>query len=97
MGDPQEHTIAIQDALQCVVRMLVIEKHNVEIIKTDCDGTIHFQIIVSKSDLGHVIGKQGRTARAIRTLMNASSHGRLFSYSLQILARERNEKPQSTV
>jgi uncharacterized protein len=37
------------------------------------DKSTVFELKVDKSDLGKVIGKQGRTARALRTILNAAS------------------------
>ena len=40
---------------------------------TDEDNTILIQVMVAEGDIGRVIGKSGRTANAIRTLVQASS------------------------
>jgi hypothetical protein len=45
----------------------------VEIHETTSEGTSVFQLKVAKEDLGRIIGKQGRTAKSIRTLMNAAA------------------------
>jgi predicted RNA-binding protein YlqC (UPF0109 family) len=45
----------------------------VEINETNSDGTSVVQLKVAKEDLGRIIGKQGRTAKSIRTLVNAAA------------------------
>ena len=51
-----------------------------EVVVTEIEGeqTTVFELKVSRNDLGKVIGKQGRTARAMRTILNATSakHGK---------------------
>ena len=37
------------------------------------DGTVVYHLHVAENDMGRVIGKQGRTARALRTLLGAAS------------------------
>jgi predicted RNA-binding protein YlqC (UPF0109 family) len=45
----------------------------VEVSEVEGEQTSVIELKVSKSDLGKVIGKQGRTARAMRTILNAAS------------------------
>jgi hypothetical protein len=37
------------------------------------DKTLVFELVVAQRDLGKVIGREGRTARALRTVLNASA------------------------
>ena len=39
----------------------------------DADGTILVKLAAAQSDMGRIIGKQGRTAKAIRTILGAAS------------------------
>jgi predicted RNA-binding protein YlqC (UPF0109 family) len=55
----------------------------VEAVDED-DGTV-LELKVADQDLGKVIGKQGRTARAMRTLLGAASIKQHKRYSLEIL------------
>ena len=55
----------------------------VEAIDED-DGTV-LELKVADQDLGKVIGKQGRTARAMRTLLGAASMKQHKRYTLEIL------------
>ncbi len=56
-----------------IARALVDKPEEVRVDEVDTDGTILEELRVSQDDLGKVIGKQGRTARAIRTLLSASA------------------------
>ncbi|MFW8600949.1 KH domain-containing protein [Desulfobacterota bacterium M19] len=56
-----------------IARALVDKPEEVRVNEVDTDGTILEELRVAQDDLGKVIGKQGRTARAIRTLLSASA------------------------
>lgn len=58
-----------------IVKNIVMEADNVSVkeFPSDNDKDIIIEVLVSESDLGRVIGKNGRTANAIRTLVQASS------------------------
>lgn len=47
------------------------------------DGVIELE--VAESDVGKVIGRQGRTARALRSLLNAAGHRSRKRYQLEII------------
>lgn len=51
----------------------------------DRDQTTVIELEVAPGDLGKVIGRQGRTARALRTLLNAGGQKSRRRYSLDIL------------
>ena len=58
-----------------IVKSLVVNKDSVSVKEypTEEENVILIQVIVDDSDMGRVIGKEGRTANAIRTLVQASS------------------------
>ena len=58
-----------------IVKSLVVDTDAVSVkeFPTEEDNTILIQVIVSESDMGRVIGKNGKCANAIRTLVQASS------------------------
>ena len=49
------------------------------------DGSILLQLAAAPEDMGRIIGKQGRTAKAMRTLLNAKATREVKRASLQIL------------
>lgn len=63
----------MKDLVQYLAKSLVSNPAAIEITETIRDGTSIFELKVAKEDLGRIIGKQGRTAKAIRTLMNAAA------------------------
>ena len=58
-----------------IVKSLVVDQDGVSVMEfpTDEENVILIQVMVDESDMGRVIGKDGRTANAIRTLVQASS------------------------
>ena len=59
-----------------IVTSLVTNKESVEVkeFESDEENTILIQVMVDASDIGKVIGKEGKCAKAIRTLVQASSY-----------------------
>jgi predicted RNA-binding protein YlqC (UPF0109 family) len=70
--------------LLCVVRSLVDEADRVELLHVAGDGGMAFQVRSAANDVGKLIGKSGRTARAIRTILsaNAARNGRRYSLDI---------------
>ncbi len=58
-----------------IVKSLVVHKDGVSVkeFPTEDENVILIQVMVEEDDMGRVIGKEGRTANAIRTLVQASS------------------------
>ena len=58
-----------------IVKSLVVHKEGVSVkeFPTEEDNVMLIQVMVEEDDMGRVIGKEGRTANAIRTLVQASS------------------------
>lgn len=63
----------IKELVAYIARSLVDEPDAVTVDVVDEDSAVVFELTVAQGDLGKVIGKEGRTARAIRTLLSASS------------------------
>ena len=59
----------MKDMLELIARALVDHPDDVSVSEVDGEQTTTLELRVSQDDLGKVIGKQGRTARAIRTIM----------------------------
>ena len=59
--------------IEYVAKALVDMPERVEVNEIAGEQTTVLELKVDKSDLGKVIGKQGRTARALRTILNAAS------------------------
>jgi predicted RNA-binding protein YlqC (UPF0109 family) len=63
----------MKDLILAISRALVDEPDKVEINEIVGDKITVFELHVAKEDLGKVIGKQGKTAHAIRTILNATA------------------------
>lgn len=63
----------LKDLIDYVSRSLVDMPEQVEVNEIVGEQTTVIELKVDKTDLGKVIGKQGRTARALRTILNAAS------------------------
>ena len=59
--------------MQTVAEALVDYPEQVEVSEVEGEQTSVIELKVAKEDLGKVIGKQGRTARSIRTILSAAS------------------------
>lgn len=58
--------------VEAMARALVDKPDDVKVSEVDGEKTTVFELRVSESDLGKVIGKQGKTARAMRTILSAA-------------------------
>lgn len=63
----------MKELVNFIASALVDDRDSVQVNEVERDDTTVFELRVAKEDLGKVIGKQGRTARAIRSLLTASA------------------------
>lgn len=63
----------LKELLDVMIRALVDLPEQVKISEIVGEQTTVFELVVAKEDLGKVIGKQGRTAKALRTILTAAS------------------------
>lgn len=63
----------MEDLVSYLARNLVDEPDAVRVERLERDGAIVLRLHVAESDLGKVIGKQGRVARALRTVVRAGA------------------------
>lgn len=63
----------MKDLILYIAKSLVDQPDQVSVSEIDGEQTTVLELKVAKEDLGKVIGKQGRTARAMRTLLSAAS------------------------
>ena len=62
----------MRELLELIARALVDRPDEVVVSEVEGEQTTVYELKVAREDLGKVIGKQGRTARAIRTLVAAA-------------------------
>jgi uncharacterized protein len=63
----------MKDLIEFIVKALVDDPSEVNITEIQGDKITLYELRVAKTDIGKVIGKRGRTAGAIRTILNAVS------------------------
>lgn len=63
----------MKEILETIIFNMVDDKNAVTINEKVEDKTVIYEVKVSEADMGKVIGKQGRTAKAIRMIMKAVS------------------------
>jgi hypothetical protein len=68
---PEE--VMLKELIEFMARALVDNPDKVRVSEIEGEQTSVIELRVSKEDLGKVIGKQGRTARAMRTILSAAS------------------------
>jgi predicted RNA-binding protein YlqC (UPF0109 family) len=63
----------VKDLIECIAKALVDKPEDVVVREIEGAQTSVIELEVAKDDIGKIIGKQGRTARAIRTILSAAS------------------------
>lgn len=63
----------MRDLVEYIAKALVDDSDNVHVTEVEGERVTVIELRVAQGDLGKVIGKQGRTARAIRTILTANA------------------------
>ena len=63
----------MKNLILTIVQALVDKPDEVDLREIEGEKTTVFELRVAKDDLGKVIGKQGKTARAMRVILNATA------------------------
>jgi predicted RNA-binding protein YlqC (UPF0109 family) len=84
----QLDTIAVDELVREIARALVDEPEAVEVESVDRDDNTVLKLRVAPQDVGKMIGKQGRTARSVRTILGAVSMKLHHRYTLDILEED---------
>ena len=75
----------MKELLELIVRSLVDHPQDVVVTEVEAQPASVLELRVAQDDLGKVIGKQGRTARSIRTVLGAAGRKRRKRVVLEIL------------
>jgi predicted RNA-binding protein YlqC (UPF0109 family) len=78
-------TISMKELVQYIAEALVDETMRIDINEIQGNQTNIIELKVAKEDIGKVIGRQGRTADAIRTILNCAAAKLSKRYILQII------------
>ena len=63
----------MRELVEQIAKALVDQSESVKVTEVEGESVTVIELRVAQTDLGKVIGKQGRTARAIRTILNANA------------------------
>lgn len=63
----------LKELIEVMIRALVDIPNEVKVSEIVGEQTTVFELVVAKGDLGKVIGKQGKTAKALRTILTGAS------------------------
>lgn len=74
-----------------VVKMLVDEPAEVFVDENRRGGTLEIDVEVAQKDIGKIIGKQGRTIRALRTLADAAAGKQNLRCSLELIEEDEED------
>ena len=75
----------MKDLITKIVQALVDQAEEVSVNEIEGGHTTMLEVRVAKTDMGKVIGKQGRTAQAIRTILSAAAGKERKRYMLEIV------------
>jgi hypothetical protein len=75
----------MKELIEAIAKALVDNPDQVSVRAVEGEQVTVLELRVHPSDLGKVIGKQGRTARSIRTILNASGMKLKKRFTLEIL------------
>ena len=75
----------MKDLISDIVKVLVDQPEQVTVTEIEGGQTVVFELSVAKSDMGKVIGKKGRNALALRTILSAVAGKAKKRYVLEIV------------
>jgi uncharacterized protein len=76
----------MKEAVELIVRKLVREPESVDVRELERGGTTSvIEVRVAQTDVGKIIGRQGRTVKALRSLLHAAGQKQGRRYVLEIV------------
>lgn len=75
----------MREAIEMIVKALVDDGEAVDVRAIDRNGATLIEIRVAQQDMGKIIGRQGRTIRALRSLAHAVSVKKKHRFVLEIM------------
>jgi hypothetical protein len=88
-GSPRKADV--RSLIEQVVKMLVDEPNEVFVDENRRGGTLEIDVEVAQKDIGKIIGKQGRTIRALRTLADAAAGKQNLRCSLELIEEDEED------
>lgn len=75
----------MKDLIESIAKQLVDKPDGVEVRVIESEHTSVIELKVDKDDMGKIIGKEGKTAKAIRTILGAAGNKLKKRYVLEIV------------
>lgn len=76
------------DLIKYIVEQFAQDREHIEYIVEEKDDSIDVTIRLAESDMGKVIGKQGKIAKALRTIVRSATPRDSKKYNIEIRERE---------
>lgn len=76
------------DLIKYIVESFAEKKDEIEYIVDETDNAINVTVVLDESDMGKVIGRQGKIAKALRTIVKAVSSKQDKKYNIEIKEKE---------
>jgi predicted RNA-binding protein YlqC (UPF0109 family) len=83
-GDAESEKVSVQDLVEYIAKWVVDDPEAVVVSQRGEGGRVTVRLEVAQDDMGRVIGKDGRIANAMRTLLQVSSEQRDENVQLEI-------------
>ena len=77
--------VKVKDMISDIVKAMVDQPDQVSVNEVEGGHTVVLELSVAKGDMGKVIGRQGRNAQAIRTILSAAAGKLRKRYALEII------------
>lgn len=90
-SEPSGPVESMRNLVLDIARALVDKPDEVVVDTLEDDGATVLQLRVAVGDVGKVIGKQGRTARSLRTILGAASMKLQHRFALDIVEEDEDE------
>ena len=75
----------MRETVEMIVKAIVDDAEAVEVREVEQKGTLLIEVRVAEADMGKIIGRQGRTVRALRSLLHAAGVKQNRRYVLEIV------------
>lgn len=75
----------MKELIEMIARTLVEDQESVRVEEKEAEGVTVYELRVSESDLGRVIGREGRIAKAIRTIIRSAAARRNLKATVEII------------
>ncbi len=72
------------DLIKYIVESFAEKKDEIEYLVDETDNAINVTVVLDESDMGKVIGRQGKIAKALRTIVKAVSSKQDKKYNIEI-------------